>query len=586
MIYIDPPYNTGGTLMYNNNYVDQDDPYRHSKFLSFLHKRLKLAKNVLKKNGVICCTIDDYELISVLGILEKLHAKILNIVVIVIKPEGRGQDHHIMGSHEYAIFATWGDPISRKILPRVEIKQNYDEVSSDGRQYRWDTFYRRGDKKPNPEKESRWYPIYVDSKTLKISASKKKGYKNVFPIDTKGTKWIWDMLPEDFEEEIKNMDRNDPEIIAKKNKKTDQITIHIRRYKKYFSKPVSYWKHEDYSPQAYGSKLVPRIIGKDIKFDYPKSVFAVYDCIDIFLPENGILLDFFAGSGTSAHAVQLLNLRDIDMDNTFVRKYGQNYHTNTKFLDHDAKLYLSSNAFGRKELSHDELSKKWALWRKNHGQRQFIICTNNEIPEKILTKLRKQKSWTRKKELKHPEGICKKITYPRMIGISKGYGWNESQARKLVHPISSQGDILPYEKSLTDKIPKIPFRMKYFKTDFIESKRTDSNRRKIMKCITETLCIKEDCFKLIHNQYPKYHVFANNSQSRYLGILYDNKGDTISEFTKYVKKNTSLKKICTYVMSYSSYIDPDDFQSINKRVELHPVPDALLDAYMKQRGKL
>ena len=339
MIYIDPPYNTGDTLIYNNNYVDKNDLYIHSKFLSFLYKRLKIAKVVLKKNGVICCTIDDYELLSVLGIFEKLNAVVLSIVVIVIKPEGRGQDKHIRGSHEYAIFATWGNPTSRKILPRTPPKQKFPKTTKKGRSYRWDTFYRRGDKKNKPEKESRWYPIYVNAKTNEISYKEKKNWIKVFPRDTQGTKWIWDMLPEDFKKLIKNMDPSDPEIIAKQiNAK--QFTIHIRRYKKEYSKPLSYWSHEDYSPQTYGSKLIPIIINKNIKFDYPKSLLAVYDCIDVFLPENGILLDFFAGSGTAGHATLLLNLRDQDIEKTFIKKYGENYPKNKNFLDNEAILYF------------------------------------------------------------------------------------------------------------------------------------------------------------------------------------------------------------------------------------------------------
>ena len=577
MIYIDPPYNTGDTLMYNNNYVDKDDPYIHSKFLSILHKRLKLAKNILKRNGVICCTIDDYELMSVLGVLDRLGAKVLSIVVIVIKPEGRGQDEHIKGSHEYAIFATFGRNItSRRILPRTEIKQKYAETSVDGRSYRWDTFYRRGDKKPNPEKESRWYPIYVNEKTLEISANKKKDWKEIFPVDTKNTKWIWDMLYEDFKQFLSKINKKDPEIIAKQDPKTKQITIHIRRYKKYYTKPTSYWNHPDYSPQSYGSKLIPKIISKDIKFDYPKSVFAVYDCIDIFLPENGIILDFFAGSGTTGHAALLLNLRDKDIENVFIKKYGKGYHKEPEFLTNDAKLYSPFNIkSGKDEISSTELSKLWAEWRKNHAKRRFIVCTNNEIPKKILDKLKKSKSWSDEEELNHPEGICKKITYPRMKGISCGYKWTRDQVERLVHPISSQGNIIKYEKSLTDKVPKISFRLKHFKTNFIEWRPTIKHKRKFTDTATELLCLKENCFEKINTGNDNKFGIYRDHNNRCIGIIHDY--EHVPAFENAVQKVEG--KINTYVFSINGEVDGSRFTNTQDRINLKPIPIAITKVY-------
>ena len=310
VIYIDPPYNTGAKdWKFNNNFVDVKDAYRHSKWLSMMYKRLQLAKYLLKKNGVMIITIDDNELLSILGLLQRLESKILGIICIVIKPEGRNQDKHIMSAHEYAIFITWGNPISRKIKLRTKIKQTYNEIASNGKKFRWDTFYRRGDEKENPEEESRWYEIYVNEQTLEISTKKKKGFRSILPIDTKGKKLIWGSLYHDFKKIVENLNPQDPEMIAKRNN-SGQITIHIRRWEHINSKPLSYWNNSCYSPQAYGAKLVTNILQNNLKFNYPKSIFATYDCLDIFLPENGIALDFFAGSGTTGHAVLSLNKTD------------------------------------------------------------------------------------------------------------------------------------------------------------------------------------------------------------------------------------------------------------------------------------
>ena len=107
-IYIDPPYNTGSKdWKYNNNYVDNEDAFRHSKWISFMERRLRLSRKLLKRNGVLCCTIDDYEIFSLLGLFENLNATVLGIVCIVNKAEGRNQKKYFTGGFEYAIFVTW-----------------------------------------------------------------------------------------------------------------------------------------------------------------------------------------------------------------------------------------------------------------------------------------------------------------------------------------------------------------------------------------------------------------------------------------------------------------------------------------------
>lgn len=117
VIYIDPPYNTGAKdRKYNNNYVDENDPYRHSKWLSMMFARLRIARNLLKQDGVLIVTIDDHELFGLLGILENLNAKSLGGVCICIKPEGRRQSKYIMEAHEYALFVTWVNPVMRGLM--------------------------------------------------------------------------------------------------------------------------------------------------------------------------------------------------------------------------------------------------------------------------------------------------------------------------------------------------------------------------------------------------------------------------------------------------------------------------------------
>jgi len=296
VIYIDPPYNTGAKdWKYNNNYVDENDTYRHSKWLSMMQKRLILARRLLKRNGVLIVTIDDYELFGILGLLDEIGAKSLGHVCICIKPEGRRQSEYIMEAHEYALFVTWGKPVMRGL--NVDFGLDFpekDEVSK----FRWEGLMRR-DSTREDRGSSYWYPFYV-SKDEKLSMTKKGGYSAVWPINTKGIErvWLWDK---------ERASQNLQQIKAVVRK--ERITIYYKRREMGRVKPTSFWYGSKYNANAYGTRVLSSILPNNT-FDYPKSVYSVLDCIDIFLPKNGTVLDYFAGSGTTAHATLLLNKSD------------------------------------------------------------------------------------------------------------------------------------------------------------------------------------------------------------------------------------------------------------------------------------
>lgn len=296
VIYIDPPYNTGAKdWKYNNSYVDKEDAYRHSKWISMMHKRLVLAKNVLKPNGVLVVTIDDYELFSLLGILEDLNATTLGRVAICIKPEGRRQSKYFMEAHEYAIFVTWGNP--KMFGLNVDFGLDFPE-SDEISKFRWEGLMRR-DSAREDRGSDYWYPFYV-SKNGDISVDPIKGYKEVMPINTKGIErvWLWD-------KERARENLNELRAVIRQ----DKVTIYYKRREQGKVKPTSFWFGSKYNANAYGTRLLDKIVPNN-NFDYPKSVYSVLDCIDIFLPKNGLVLDFFAGSGTTGHATMLLNNSD------------------------------------------------------------------------------------------------------------------------------------------------------------------------------------------------------------------------------------------------------------------------------------
>jgi adenine-specific DNA-methyltransferase len=296
VIYIDPPYNTGAKdWKYNNNYVDENDTYRHSKWLSMMHSRLIIAKNILKRNGVMVVTVDDHELFSLLGLLDRLHAKTLGRVSICIKPEGRRQSNFIMEAHEYAVFVTWGNPKIRGL--NIDFGLDFpekDEISS----FRWEGLMRR-DASREDRSSNYWFPFYVSNGGL-ISLDPQDNYKEVWPINTKGIErvWLWDKT---------RSQENIGELKALIRK--GRVTIYYKRRALGRVKPTSFWYGSLYNANAYGTRVLTKILPNS-NFDYPKSIYSVLDCIDLFLPKNGSVLDFFAGSGTTAHSTLMLNADD------------------------------------------------------------------------------------------------------------------------------------------------------------------------------------------------------------------------------------------------------------------------------------
>jgi adenine-specific DNA-methyltransferase len=142
-----------------------------------------------------------------------------------------------------------------------------------------------------------WYPFYVDKETAKISFTKSGTSIEVYPINTKGIErvWLWDK--ERAKENI-----NELQAVIRKNRPT----IYYKRREMNRIKPTTFWFGSKYNANAYGSRLLEKYVPNS-GFDFPKSLYSVLDCCDLFLPENGIVLDFFAGSGTTGHAIMELN---------------------------------------------------------------------------------------------------------------------------------------------------------------------------------------------------------------------------------------------------------------------------------------
>lgn len=303
LIYIDPPYNTGAkNWKYNNDYVDKDDEYRHSKWLSFMRHRLLLAKNLLKPDGVLICAIDENEQAHLNVLLEQTFpAHEIHSITIVHNPKGV-QGKNFSYTHEYAIFVV---PKNKKVIGERLLTEDEIYVSN---LRNWGNESERSDAK------NCFYPIIIKNNQIigfgevaddsfHPEASNQKlsdGSIYVWPIDEKGIERKWRYARQSVEK-IKD-------ILQIKTGKNGVAQIMIA---KDYGTYKTVWDDKKYDASEYGTKLLREILpGCD--FDYPKSLYTVYDCLFAVIGNkpNAVVLDFFAGSGTTGHAVLEMNKMD------------------------------------------------------------------------------------------------------------------------------------------------------------------------------------------------------------------------------------------------------------------------------------
>lgn len=342
-IYIDPPYNTGARdWKYNNDYVDSNDVYRHSKWLSMMDKRLTLAKHLLNPdNSVLMITIDDNELCTLKLLLESIFPSCnMQIVDFVINPKGKARIGRLSQVDEYLIIVYVGEA---KTLPEKSFVQN-EEI-------RW-PYLRRSDvesaRGTTKGGTQQFYPIYVDTKTDKIvkigtpltpsqdlrECEQIKDAIAVFPIREDGKHMNWGLTPESLQYAINNecvrvtksknphQAYNFAYVTIPSIKKVLNGTYIVSGYREDGTKIITLpsgkesqkttaWKKTSYDANAYGTKLIGQIL-KEKRFSFPKSLYSVYDSLKIYLEDKkeALIVDFFAGSGTTLHAINLLNAED------------------------------------------------------------------------------------------------------------------------------------------------------------------------------------------------------------------------------------------------------------------------------------
>lgn len=310
-IYIDPPYNS------ESSEIDYVNTYKHSSWMTLLENRLVIAKDCLKNSGILCVAIDDNELLYLKHVLSLYFPEELGIVVVRSNPAGRSTPKGFSIKHEYALFFAKTDEATVGRLERnEEQKARYKEIDNKGA-FEWVNFRKHGGlRKESPKM---FYPIYVTSegnwRVPKIEWSEElkewivleppaADEQVLWPIDENNQerRWKWT---------FKRLIQNPSEVKVDKDR-NGNLTIYIKsRMPEEGITPPTWWDKEEYSATDHGTRTLKNLFGQHGLFTYPKAVTLVSDCIRACsCHESAIILDFFAGSGTTAHAVIDLNRQD------------------------------------------------------------------------------------------------------------------------------------------------------------------------------------------------------------------------------------------------------------------------------------
>lgn len=299
-IYIDPPYNTSASeIIYKNS-------YKHSSWLSLMDSRMRLAKSYLMKSGLLEVAIDDEEYKYLDLILESNFGRENSVgnICVMHNPRGRSDAKHIAPAHEYLIlYAKEIDNLSTNefIQTNVELDNKYpkkDEISM----YRELPFKRSGSNSRRIDRPNLYYPLYFDKENNKLSLEKEhSSWKEILPLDSSGGERVWRWGKE------KASSLFGTEFIVKET--SSGLTINLKDRVKSTIKPKSFWYGPKYDASTHGTMLLKKMFGTT-EFSYPKSINLVEDSIMIGSDKDSIILDFFAGSGTTGHAVINLNSSD------------------------------------------------------------------------------------------------------------------------------------------------------------------------------------------------------------------------------------------------------------------------------------
>lgn len=515
-IYIDPPYNSGATdWRYNNDYVDRDDSYRHSKWLCMIEHRLRIARRLLKpENSILVVTIDEKEYLHLGCLLEQMFPNShIQMVSSVINTAGATRESEFARTDEYLFFVYIGDarPIPLVLGKEWQIGKNTNQGH-----ITWDSLRRAGSGNKRSDSPGCFYPIYVSedgSKIISIGEALPAHLQLDSVIPPKGTKAIWSLLDHGIEGRWQTSPDNLRELVSKGFVKLGRFSGEHTMAISYLKRgeqqkvesgfyevighrpdgsvivnddiadaatiPGTQWNIPLHNAKQHGTILLNSIIGKD-KFSFPKSLYAVHDTLRFFVVDkpNAKILDFFAGSGTTMHATMMLNQED-------------------------------------------------------GGHRQCFLVTNNE------------------------NHICEEVTYERNKRVIQGY-------------TTPKGEHVP---GLTSNS------LRYYRVEHTPRKHTHENKMLLAHAMTEMLQIKWNAYTEPERfgslrVKPKYMRYFQGDED----VLIIYVPEIIPYIVKEIKAMPEEKPLHVYVATDGIYAYSEEFSEVAKRIELAAIPSAYYNA--------
>lgn len=339
MIYIDPPYNTGNDFVYNDKFAQKradyeqeaglrdengqatrvdglrknsrDGGHYHSDWLNMMYPRLYLARNLLRKDGVIFASIDDNEIHDLRQIMNEIFGEenFLAQVVIQSNPRGRQSDQFFATTHEYLLVyardVTECKLTGQSLTPEQIAEYKY--IDENGERYRLLGLRQRGVASLRSDRPEMFFPIYVSPDGSDLSLESMKEYVEVLPKKSNGVdgRWMWgrSKVASDLGllEARFISGRNEWDVFARDylNRDGDERT----------RKPKTIWDEKELNYQNGTTEVKDLFDGKKV-MTYPKPVALIKRIVSLLVGDGDTILDFFAGSGTTAHAVIELNAED------------------------------------------------------------------------------------------------------------------------------------------------------------------------------------------------------------------------------------------------------------------------------------
>lgn len=509
VIYIDPPYNTGNKdFIYNDNYVDIEDRFRHSKWLSFMRKRLIIAKKLLQRDGIICISIDDNEQAALKLLCDEIFGShnFINCISVKAKASsgasGGGEDKKFKKNIEYIL-------IYAKSFADVEL--NFPRIETPLYQYIVDKKEKGVSWSYTNVMISQGYKEYITSTVAgngeEIKIYKVKDYEIIsVPALAKKLNLTEEVIYNKYIDRIFTTENAQTSIRQRVADAVSGDGLFIAEYIPVSGRNkgkltevgfigdtkrlVSYLKHTCiikndcvYKLEKIGtlwSDLSWSSVSKEGGIPFPagkKPIALIKRIVSLLFDKNCCVLDFFAGSGSTGHAVMSLNAEDL-------------------------------------------------------GNRSFITITNNE------------------------SNICEQITYPRLANVINGYAKTDGLLNN---------------------------NLRYYRTAFVNRRRTPQNMRRLMLLASDMLCIKEnlytelDTFGELQTLENGFRYFAQGAKQ--MLIIYNE--EAIYTIIEQLEKMTVNTPIIVYVFSPSNDAWNSEFVTVSDKVLLTALPSAIYNAYKR-----